>query len=217
MNWELRSHVKRWQRYQKMILWCNLCLGWGWGWGWGMMGREEKSEGRMTDEVICMDCTRLLSPPSSSMAVRHHGPCLLTLGKWSRLPRPSTWGNFSAPAACSTRPTPGCGVRSTTLWAPWTFFWQLSRDENLYGSGVSCTRTASPKPSFRGPWRQAMPWSAEEMLDGQRQEVGIPAHARTAHSGLLQNRLEVDLCWTNGPPPPNQIGQWTELNRWTES
>ena len=36
--------------------------------------------------------------------------------------------------------------------------------------------------------------SLEEMLDGQHQRVDIPAHARTAHKGLLQKRLEEDLC-----------------------
>ena len=32
-------------------------------------------------------------------------------------------------------------------------FWQLSRDENLHGSGMSHAVTACPKPSFRAPWR----------------------------------------------------------------
>ena len=43
-----------------------------------------------------------------------------------------------------------------------------------------------------GEW--ATPWSAEEMLDGQLHRVDIPARARTAHKGLLQKRLEEDLC-----------------------
>ena len=43
-----------------------------------------------------------------------------------------------------------------------------------------------------GGW--ATPWSAEEMLDGQRQRVDILAHARSAHKGLIQKRLEEDLC-----------------------
>ena len=34
---------------------------------------------------------------------------------------------------------------------------------------------------------------AEEMLGGQHQGVDISAHARTAHKGLLQRRLEEDL------------------------
>ena len=43
-----------------------------------------------------------------------------------------------------------------------------------------------------GVWM--MPWSAKEMQDGQHQRVDIPAHARTTHKGLLQKRLEEDLC-----------------------
>ena len=40
----------------------------------------------------------------------------------------------------------------------------------------------------------ATPWSAEETLEGQHQRVDIPAHARTSHKGLLQKRLEEELC-----------------------
>ena len=36
-------------------------------------------------------------------------------------------------------------------------------------------------------------WSAEDVLDGQRQRVDIPPHARTADKGLLQESLEEDL------------------------
>ena len=43
-----------------------------------------------------------------------------------------------------------------------------------------------------GEW--VTPLSAEEMVDGQHQRVEIPAHASTAHKGLLQKRLEEDLC-----------------------
>ena len=67
---------------------------------------------------------------------------------------------------------------------------------------------------YLGGW--ATPWSAEEMLDGQHQRVDIPAYARTAHNGLLQKRLEEDLCCIvlHVPPPPynDPIGQGTELN-----
>ena len=40
----------------------------------------------------------------------------------------------------------------------------------------------------------AMPWSAEKMLDGQRQRVDIPVYAKPAYDGLPQKRLEEDLC-----------------------
>ena len=57
-----------------------------------------------------------------------------------------------------------------------------------------------------------MPWSAEEMLDGQHRRMDIPAKARTAHKGLLQKTLEEALL--NGPscPPDDPIGQGTPLN-----
>ena len=51
-----------------------------------------------------------------------------------------------------------------------------------------------------GGW--ATPWSAEEMLDGQHQRVDIPVHARAAHKGLLQKRLEEDLCSIIPHVPP---------------
>ena len=58
-------------------------------------------------------------------------------------------------------------------------------------SGISHAMTASPKPSFGGTLDGG---SAEDMLDGPHQRVDIPAYARTAHKGLLQKRLEEDLC-----------------------
>ena len=77
-----------------------------------------------------------------------------------------------------------------------------SREGNLHGSGIhmSHARTVSPKPSFRTPWRQGDALVARKMLDGQRQIVDIPAHARTAYNGLLQQQkiktssLKEDLC-----------------------
>ena len=51
-----------------------------------------------------------------------------------------------------------------------------------------------------GGW--AMPWSAEEMLDGQHQRMDIPAQTRPAHKGLLQKRLEEDFCWIVPHVPP---------------
>ena len=60
----------------------------------------------------------------------------------------------------------------------------------------ACHTPRQPLPNHPsghlGWW--AMPWSVEEMLDRQHQRVAIPAHARAAHKGLLQKRLEKDLC-----------------------
>ena len=33
----------------------------------------------------------------------------------------------------------------------------------------------------------------KELLDGQRQRMNVPAHARTTHDSLLQKRLDEDL------------------------
>ena len=84
------------------------------------------------------------------MALRH-GPCLLTLRKRSRLWKPSARGNISAPPTWSTRPMTECEAKSTSSWAHRILSWQLSRDVNSHGSGVSHGTTASPKPSFWAP------------------------------------------------------------------
>ena len=55
------------------------------------------------------------------------------------------------------------------------------------------------------------------MLDGQRQRVNVPVHARTAHDGILQKGMEEDICWIalHAPPPPTTTHartHWIELN-----
>ena len=56
------------------------------------------------------------------------------------------------------------------------------------------------------------------MLDGQHQRVDIPVNARTAHKGLLQKRLEEDICWIipHVPRWPNQSRDWTKL-KWNRN
>ena len=66
---------------------------------------------------------------------------------------PSARGNISVSPTWSTRPTTGCGARSTSFWVHMNLFWQLSTDGNLHGSGMSHATTASPKPSFKATWR----------------------------------------------------------------
>ena len=48
-------------------------------------------------------------------------------------------------------------------------------------------------PGLLGGW--VILWSVENVLDGQPQRVDIPAHARTADSGLLWKMLEENFCW----------------------
>ena len=68
---------------------------------------------------------------------------------------------------------------------PQNLFWQLLRDGNLHGSGMSHTAAASPESCFRASWRMGDAVVSREMLDGQHQRVDMSAHARIAHKGLL--------------------------------
>ena len=67
-------------------------------------------------------------------------------------------------------------------------------------------------PQHLGGWAKL--WRAEEMLVGQHQRVDIPAIAKSAHDGLLQKRLEEDLCWLilQVPPKTQSVKGWN----WTE-
>ena len=135
--------------------------------------------------------------------------------KGPSLSKPSVSENFSASPTWSRRPANGCEAKLTFLWVHGKLFLQLSRDGNVYGSDMSPATTASPnRPSGHlGGW--AVPYPAEKMLDGQHQRVDSPAYARTAHKGLLQERLEEDLCWIVPHVPPTTRSvkglNWTPL------
>ena len=120
-------------------------------------------------------------------------------------------GNFSVSPTWSTRPPTGCWAGSTSFWVHRNIFWQLSRDGNWHGSGMSQPFHNHPSLHFGG-W--ATPWSPEEMLDGQHQRVDSPAHARAAHEVLPQKRRS--LLNRRSCPPDDPVGQGTELN-WTFS
>ena len=63
-----------------------------------------------------------------------------------------------------------------------------------------------------GGWARL--WSAEEMLDGQRQRVNIPVHAKTAHKGLLQKKNSKKISAESSLTSPrraNRSRDWTEL------
>ena len=109
----------------------------------------------------------------------------------------------------STRPTTRCGARSTSLWVHRNLFWQLSRDGNLHGSGMSHAMTAFQKPFFRAPWMAQ--WSAEERLDGQHQKMDRPTNAMQGPPAEKTGR--VSLLSRPPCPPDDPIDQGTELNR----
>ena len=133
--------------------------------------------------------------------------------KGSKLSNPSGWGNFFTFPIWSTGPTTECRARSVLLWVHRNLFWQLSREKNLHGLGMSHVMTASPKPSFSVPWRMG---DAVVSRGNAGWTTSISACARTAHKGLLQKRqkqwkrisAESSLMF---PQKPSWSMNWTEL------
>ena len=106
-----------------------------------------------------------------------------------------------------------CEAKSTSSWAHRILSWQLSRDVNSHGSGVSHGTTASPKPSFRTPWRMDDAVVGRGNAGWTTSKSGHPcscqsctqgSHAEKTGRGSLLNRPS---C-----PSDNQIGQGAELN-----
>ena len=127
-----------------------------------------------------------------------HGPCLLTPKKKDPGLRNQVYEqNFSVSLTWSTIQTIRCEARSTSLWVHRNLFWQLSRDGNLHGSGMSHATTTSPKPSFRAPW-----------------SVG-DAVASTGNAGWTTSKSEHLCPWQNCSqgPPAGKTGRGSLLNR----
>ena len=135
-----------------------------------------------------------MSPPSSSMAVKHR-PWFQTLKKWSRVLKPCVHEETSPylplgaqdqqlgvkqdQFPCGSTGTSSGNCQETDTCMVWAFNTPQQSLQN--------------HPSGHLGW--VMPWLAEEMLEGQHQRVDIPDHGRTAHKGVLQKSLEQDLCW----------------------
>ena len=143
------------------------------------------------------------------MAV-NHGPCLLILWKGPRPLKPSAraqdrrLGTEQDQLSCGSTGTPG-NCQETETYNVSYMVWACHTPRQPLQNHPS---------GHLGGW--AASWSAEEMLDGQHQKVDIPAHAKTAYKGLLQKRLEEDLCWIvpHVPPATQSVKglNWTELN-----
>ena len=121
----------------------------------------------------------------------------------------------------STRSTTGCGARSASLWVHRNIFWLLSRDGNLHGSGMSHATTASPKPTFRAPWRMGDAVVSKGNAGWTTSKSGHPCPCKNCSQwppaektgrGSLLNRPPS----TPPPPPDDSMGKGTELN-WIES
>ena len=131
--------------------------------------------------------------------------------KGSRLSKPSARENFSALPTWSTRPTTGFGARTTSLWVH--LLRQLSRDGNLHAWFWACHTPRQPLKhhlsGHLGGW--TMPWSAEEMPDGQ--------HKRGTSRPITElltrtSRRKDDLYWVvpHVPPITQSVEELTRLN-----
>ena len=169
-----------------------------------------------TSFATSSSCTSLLSHPSLSTSVKH-GPCLLTLKKKGP--------GFGKQVPEKTFSHLLFGAQDQWLGESNINFFVGPQEplfDNCKETGTCMVRAChTPEQPLQNhslghPGRRATPWSAEEKLDGQHQRADIPAQARTANKGLLQKRLEEDLCWIvpHGPRRPNRSRDWTEQN-WT--
>ena len=107
----------------------------------------------------------------------------------------------------------GCGARSTPMWVHRNVFWQLSRGGNLHGSGMSHATTASPKLSFRAPWRMGDAVVGRGNVGWTTPKNGHPCSCQNCSQGPPAEKTG-SRCLLNRPPcpPEDQIGHVTELN-----
>ena len=90
-----------------------------------------------------------------------------------------------------------CGARSSYLWVHGNIFWQLSRVGNLHCSGMSHATKASPKPSFRAPWRVGDALVGRGNAGWTTSKCGHPCPCQNCSQG----------------PPAEEIGRGSLLNR----
>ena len=91
----------------------------------------------------------------------------------------------------------GCGGRSVSLWVHRNISRQLSTDENVHGSGMSHATTASPKPSFKAPWKVDDTVVGRENAGWTTSKSGHPCPCQNCSQG----------------PPAEKTGRVSLLNR----
>ena len=129
----------------------------------------------------------------------------------SMLLQHSTKWERSPPPVLSTSQMTRCKARPTTLLAHKNLFWQLSRDRNLHGLGMShATYSSLSKTTFQGTLENGCHygWLRKCWIDSVKEWASLTI------TGLLtmasQRKGLEDLCWIT-PPPFNLISQRTEL------
>ena len=122
----------------------------------------------------------------------------------------------------STRPTTGCRAGLTPLWVHRNLFWQLSRDGNLHGSGMSHAMTASPKLFFRASWRVGDDIHGQQrkcLMDDFKEWTFLPMPELLTRASCWKDwrRVSAELSLMF-PRWPNRSRDLTELNYhyWTE-
>ena len=121
-------------------------------------------------------------------------------------------------------PTTGYGARSTPLLVHRNLFWQLWRDGNVRGSGMSHATTDSPKPFFKATWSVVDAVVGRGITGWTTSKSGYPCQCQKCSQGSSaeqkqkKKKLEEDLCWIVSHVPPtiqSIIGQGAGLN-WCE-
>ena len=148
-----------------------------------------------------------------SVSMPQAGACLLTLTKGSRLSKPSAWGNFSVSHTWSTKTMTGCRARSTFMWVHRNLFWQLSRDRNLHGLGMSHHNSLSKTilwGTLDGGW--CCGWQRNCWMDNIKEWTSLPVPELLTRASCRKywKRIHAESSlmsfWQ-----PNQSRDWTEL------
>ena len=107
----------------------------------------------------------------------------------------------------------GCEAGSTSLWVQRNLFWQLSREGNMHGSGMSHASTASPSLSFRAPWRVDDAVAGRGNAGWTTPTSGHPRPYKNCSQGpLAKNAGRESELNRLSCPLDDPIGQGTELN-----
>ena len=147
-----------------------------------------------------------LSPPSSSMAVKH-GPYLLTLWKRSRPLKPRAWGNLSASPTWSARSTTGCRARSTPLW--------VHRNQETETCIVrACHMLQQPlqnilQGTLEGGW--CCCWQRKCWMDNIKERTSLPMPELFTRASCRKDWKRISALSLMSHWWPNQSRDWTEL------
>ena len=99
------------------------------------------------------------------------------------------------------------------MWVHRNLFWQLSRDGNLHGNGMSQATTASPKPSFGASWRVDDAIVSRGNAGWTTSKSGHPCPCQNSSRGRPAKRSgRVSLLNRPSRPPDDPVSQRTVLN-----